>query len=242
MYFSPIMLPQWQTGTVKQIEMVSPNTAIFTVALSQPFEFLPGQFVTLDLPIHEQRNKRWRSYSIANMPTPGCDLQLAITFLENGLASTYLQEQVTIGSTFQLRGPQGVFILPQQRSKKLFFICTGTGIAPFRSMLQTIVDQKLPFDEIHLVCGARTSEFLLFADEMRALDTLLPHFHYHPTLSRQDWDGHKGYVHPVYESLIANHPDAFFMLCGWKPMVDEAKQRILQHGYTTKDVQIELYG
>jgi CDP-4-dehydro-6-deoxyglucose reductase len=32
------------------------------------------------------------------------------------------------------------------------------------------------------------------------------------------------------------------MLCGWKNMVDEAKQRILALGYEKKDVHLELYG
>jgi len=54
---------------------------------------------------------------------------------------------------------------------------------------------------------------------------------------------HKGYVHPVYESLCnQGKTPANFYLCGWKSMVDEAKQRILAMGYDKKAIHLELYG
>src|SRR5271165_6259288 len=124
------MLPQWQTGIVKRIEQATPNTRRFWVELpaTNTFSFKAGQFVTLDLPIHEQRNKRWRSYSIASMPDEGNIIELLIVYLEGGLASEYIFNHVQEGSTFTLRGPQGVFVIPGDLEKDLFMICTGTGI------------------------------------------------------------------------------------------------------------------
>jgi ferredoxin-NADP reductase len=47
----------------------------------------------------------------------------------------------------------------------------------------------------------------------------------------------------VYEEIINdNKPEAYFYLCGWKNMVDEAKQRILALGYDRKAIHLELYG
>ena len=70
----------------------------------------------------------------------------------------------------------------------------------------------------------------------------LEKFHYIPTLSREEWDGRTGYVHPIYEELCANKQPALFLLCGWKVMIDEAKQRILAMGYDKKSIHQELYG
>jgi CDP-4-dehydro-6-deoxyglucose reductase len=67
-------------------------------------------------------------------------------------------------------------------------------------------------------------------------------FYYIPTLSREDWDGHRGYVHPIYESLCQDKRTAEFFLCGWKPMIDEAKNRIQALGYDKKLIHEELYG
>ncbi len=238
------MVPQWQTGIVKRIEQATHNTRRYWVELPEvdSFLFKPGQFVTLDLPIHEQRNKRWRSYSIASIPDGGNIIELLIVHLDGGIASKYIFDEIKEGSTFTLRGPQGIFVLPEVPDKDLYLICTGTGIAPFRSMLRYIEKHNLPHKQIHLIFGTRTQEDILYRDEMTELQKSLPDFHYHVTLSREDWDGDKGYVHTVYERLCADKPDALFMLCGWRAMIDEAKQRLLAMGYDKKAIHAELYG
>ena len=60
--------PPWQKGIVTKIEDETYNTKRFWIELPETpsFDFAPGQFVTLDLPIHDKPNKRWRSYSIAS--------------------------------------------------------------------------------------------------------------------------------------------------------------------------------
>jgi ferredoxin-NADP reductase len=238
------MVPQWQTGIVKRIEQATHNTRRYWVELpeTESFLFKPGQFVTLDLPIHEQRNKRWRSYSIASIPDGSNFIELLIVHLEGGIASKYIFDEIKEGSTFTLRGPQGIFVLPEVADKDLYLICTGTGIAPFRSMVQYISKHNLPHKQIHLIFGTRTQEDILYRDEMTALQNTMPGFNYHVTLSREDWDGNKGYVHKVYEGLCAEKPDTLFMLCGWRAMIDEAKQRLLAMGYDKKAIHAELYG
>lgn len=240
------MLPQWQKAIVTKIEQVTPNTRRYWIEMpdTERFDFKPGQFVTLDLPIHEKRNKRWRSYSIASMPDGSNVIELVIVHLEGGLGTGYLFDdtEVGVGSELILRGPQGVFVLPEQMPDDLFMICTGTGIAPFRSMMHYIKTHNLPHGNMHLIFGTRTKEDLLYHDEMRELEQQMEKFHYHPVLSREEWEGHTGYVHGVYEQLCKDLPEANFMLCGWKVMVDEAKQRLLEAGYDKKQIHLELYG
>lgn len=243
-------LQPWRTGLVTRIEDETYNTKRFWIQVPEvdTFDFEPGQFVTLDLPIHEKPNKRWRSYSIASPPDGTNTFELLVVLLEGGLGSTYLFHDVSVGSPLTLRGPQGVFILPKPIEKDLYFICTGTGIAPFRSMLHHIRTHSIPHKNIYLIFGTRAQRDLLYAGEMRTLEKEVPQFHFLPTLSREQWDGCCGYVHAVYENLIAENkkagalPEAQFYLCGWKAMVDEAKQRILALGYDKKAVHLELYG
>jgi ferredoxin-NADP reductase len=238
------MIQPWQTGIIKRIEQATHNTRRYWVELpeSPAFMYKPGQFVTLDLPIHEQRNKRWRSYSIAAMADGGNVIELLIVFVEGGLASRYIFEELREGSSLTLRGPQGIFVLPELLDRDIFLICTGTGIAPFRSMLQSVVYEGLPHKRIHLLFGTRTQEDLLYHEEMEQLQQALPAFNYYPTLSRETWDGEMGYVHNTYERLCRDKQPAYFMLCGWRAMIDEAKERILGMGYDKKDVHIEIYG
>lgn len=238
------MLPKWQKAVVIKIEQETPNTRRYWLQLPEVerFDFKPGQFVTLDLPIHERRNKRWRSYSIASMPDGTNVIELVVVNLEGGAGTDYIFNNVEVGTELTLRGPQGVFVLHDQVPEHLFLVCTGTGIAPFRSMVHYIKEHNIPHGHIHLIFGTRTKNDLLYYEEMKQLEQEIENFHYHPVLSREDWEGHKGYVHPVYENLCKDLPGACFMLCGWKDMVDDAKKKLLEMGLDKKNICLELYG
>ncbi len=234
----------WRKGTVTRIEDHTHNTKRFWIEVADTgkFDFIPGQFVTLDLPIHEKPNKRLRSYSIASWPDGSKTFELLIVLAQGGLGTTYLFNQVKVGSELRFRGAQGVFTLPAKLDKDLFLVCTGTGIAPFRSMVNHLFLQHTPFKSIHLIFGCRKKEDLLYFNELKELEQKLPGFHYHPTLSREHWEEHFGYVHPVYEELCRDRPAADFYLCGWRHMIDEAKKRIAAMGYAEKAIHEELYG
>ena len=242
------MLEPWRTGKVIKIENATSLTRRFWIQIPDlvSFDFKPGQFITLDLPIHEQKNKRWRSYSIASAPDGTNVVELVIVLLEGGLGTTYLFNEVSVGSELLLRGPQGKFTLPDTLSEDLYLICTGTGIAPFRAMSHFIHAHKLPHQQIHVIFGCRKLDDGLYVDELKELEIQEPGFFYHPCYSREPevpTGAHKGYVHPVYEALTEQgKKPAKFYLCGWKSMVDEAKQRILALGYDKKAIHLELYG
>ncbi|MGN7719321.1 ferredoxin--NADP reductase [Chitinophaga sp. 22620] len=238
---------EWYTGVVTKIVNETHNTRRYWIRIPEKaaFEFKPGQFVTLDLPIHEKKNKRWRSYSIASHPNGSPEIELVIVLLEGGAGTTYLFNEVREGSELLLQGPLGKFTLPEPMEKDLFLVCTGTGIAPFRSMVHHLHLHQLPHPNIYLIFGVRYEKDMLYKEEMRQLEAEMPGFHYIPTLSREDhpsWTGRKGYVHSVYEDLLADRRPANFFLCGWKAMIDEAKQKIQAMGYDRHDIHLELYG
>lgn len=240
------MLEPWRTGVVVKIIDETAFTRRFFIEIPEleTFDFTPGQFVTLDLPIHEKKNKRWRSYSIASTPDGTNIIELVIVFLEGGAGTTYLFNNVREGSELLLRGPQGVFVLPKELDKDLFLICTGTGVAPFRSMLHYIKRHNTPHQTIYLIFGTRTLKDALYYNELKDLEKDLVNYYYLPVFSREtDESVRKGYVHTVYEELLRDQKKtANFYLCGWKNMIDEAKQRILNLGYDKKDIHQELYG
>ena len=244
----------WRTGTVIHIVDETYNTKRYFIQVNEleSFDFKAGQFVTLDLPIHEQKNKRWRSYSIASWPDNSNIYELLIVLLEGGAGTTYLFNEVKVGSELAFRGAQGVFTLPESIEKDIFFICTGTGIAPFRSMLNYMKLHNVSHKNLYLIYGCRTQKDLLYYDEMKTLEKQLENFHFMPTLSRENWDGHTGYVHDLYEEIckknnevcenLENLMPAAFYLCGWKFMIDDARKKIADLGYDKKAVHFELYG
>lgn len=167
--------------------------------------------------------------------------------LENGAGTNYLFNEVKEGTEIILRGPQGVFVLPSELNTDLFLICTGTGIAPFRSMVHHISEKNIPHKNIHLIFGCRKKTDSLYEKELFDLSKKLPNFNFYPTFSREVEVGenqHIGYVHAVYEKIIQQKSitEAKFYLCGWKNMIDDARQKIQTLGFDKKSIHFELYG
>lgn len=237
----------WHEGIVRKIESIAPNVRRFLLEVPEvrSFDFRAGQFVTMDLPIGEKRVQRWRSYSIANPPDGGNALELCIVRSDSGPGSRFLFEEVKEGSAIKLKGPDGGFVLPEQIDKDLVFICTGTGIAPFRSMILDLKKSGKPHRGIHLIFGTRTESDILYREEFEQLMQTMPGFRFDVALSRQEnWSGWKGHVHQIYlKEYALRRPDVAFYICGWSNMIDEVVANLLvQLKYERSQIHYELYG
>lgn len=237
----------WYNGHVKHIEPVSPHVRRFWVEMPElhRFDFTAGQFITMDLPIGDKRLQRWRSYSIASAPDGSNVLELCIVRSSEGAGTRYLFEEIAPGATLKFKGPDGGFVLPAQIDKDLVLIGTGTGVAPFRSMIRDLINSGRPHRKVHLIFGTRDEAGILYRDEFEALARETDWFRYEVALSRQsDWPGHKGHVHGIYmEQYQAVRSDVDFYLCGWSNMIDEAVANLmLKLGYDRSQIHYELYG
>lgn len=105
----------------------------FTTDESLGLEFKAGQFISLH--IEKDGKEHRRNYSIANCPENKNVIELAMSYIPNGLASTLLYNLLP-GETIQASGPYGQFILKDEvLPQRYILIGTGTGITPYRSML-----------------------------------------------------------------------------------------------------------
>jgi ferredoxin-NADP reductase len=237
----------WYNAKVINILDESPTVKrFFLEVIDVPtFDFKAGQFITFDLPIGEKRLQRWRSYSIASMPDESNVIELCIVKLEGGLGTSYFFDQVTIGALLKFKGPDGTFCLPEQLDKRIVMICTGTGIAPFRSMILDVLQKKRPFQQLHLIFGCRNASDLLYRAELTQLAALHPSFTFDIALSREVLENtYTGYVHQIYlEKYENNIANTLFYICGWSKMIDEAVSNLLlKMGCDKKQIIYELYG
>lgn len=235
---------EWYRGRVVEIIDETHNIKRFFIQIPElnNFHFKAGQFVMLDLPINSKITTR--QYSIASAPGTGNVIELIIVLNADGLGTPYLFREVKVGSFLTVSSALGKFVLPEEIDRDICFICTGVGIAPFRSMYLDILGKKIPHKNLYMVFGTRHTTDLCYAQELFELDKEHNSFHYVPTLSRETpetWNGKTGYVHNAYKELFADGRPAYFFICGWKVMIFEARDSLQEMGYDRKAIKYELY-
>jgi len=239
-------MPKWYDAKLIKTEDVNDTVRRFWLEIpgEEVVDFIPGQFITLDLPVHEKRTRRWKSYSIASHPNGTNVLELCIVFQEGGLGTTYLFNEAKIGTELRFKGPLGVFTIPKDLNQEIVMVGTGTGVAPFRSIMNHIDAKNMPFHKMHVIFGTRKEDGILYREEFEALAEKYPNFSFDVALSREEnWTGYKGYVHQIYKEHYGEVvPNRKFYLCGWRNMIDEARATLKEMGYDKSQVIFELYG
>jgi ferredoxin-NADP reductase len=148
------------------------------------------------------------------------------------------------GDEMSCQGPFGDFILrPPMRDT--IFIATGTGIAPFRSMLHWLVADAVRHEnkQLWLVFGSRTENDIYYHQEFLRLAEAHKNFHYLPTLSRgaPDWQGLRGYVQEHVPGIVAGRTDMYAYICGLDKMIRANRDLLKSLGWDRKSIRYEKY-
>lgn len=218
---------------------------IFESPLYNKIDFIPGQLVQL-VAMPGEEESVVRNYSVASWPDGTNKFELIITYLQGGAMSEYLFNDAKVGDEFAYRGPMGVFTLTNDiEVRDIFFVSTGSGISPFRSMLGWINENNIELKHnVKLFFGTRTKKDLLYYDEMLEYQKNIPNFEYVPCLSREKWEGYNGYVHGAYLPEITSaetKPLVYF--CGWNKMIAEGRDYLKDLDYKMgDDIRVEIFG
>lgn len=213
----------------------------FQIPKEIPFHFNSGQFVILNLQMPDGLLKR--SYSIASAPSHDQVIELCISLKPDGIATPFMHKNFYVGARVQISQALGKFHLMEPISKNICFICTGTGIAPLRSMLLSIYANSLSHRNIHLISGNKWEHTILYKTELEQLVEKHPEFNFIPVLSRENpgWKGRTGHIHEVYEEIFRDKQPTDFYLCGWSAMLKEARHRLEIMGYDKNSIHCETF-
>jgi ferredoxin-NADP reductase len=227
-------------ATLVRARMLSPSVRELTFDPGPDHAFVPGHWVTLYLPQPSGEPLK-RQYSIASPPRADGTFDLAVTKVENGPMSTHLHA-LSPGAKMRMLEAQGMFVL-EPIARPVVMIATGTGVAPFRSMLESMPRADGP--PIVLLFGARTEADVLYGEELGALARTWPRFTFLPTLSRAGdaWSGRRGWVQQhVAEVFAKTGSDVDVYVCGLTKMVKEVRSICREtHGVDRKRVHVERY-
>lgn len=188
------------------------------------FEFIPGQYVVAIGP-----NGVRRSYSLANSTFEDKMLELHIRAVPGGEMSQYWFKEAKINDLLRIHGPLGTFFLRETAGVDLYFLATGTGIAPVKAMLESIIhlpSEKKPKAVTVFWGGRKPNDFYFNLADIPGDHTFIP------VLSRldEDWSGAQGYVQNVLLDLHPKWEITTIYACGSETMIRDAKKSLFDSG------------
>lgn len=210
---------------------------VFEAVDTAKFEFTPGQFVSFSDTVNGKVITR--AYSIASAPSDSARFDLCLNVVEDGAFTPHLFS-LAPGAVIQMPPPLGTFTLPTPRRDALL-VATGTGIAPFRSMLKMYLAPGSP--AYTLLFGVRHESYLLYRAEFEEMARRHANFRFWPTLTRPgpEWTGRSGRVQAHLEEALGGRRDLDILLCGLKPMVDDVRRILKETGFDRKQIRYEKY-
>ena len=197
--------------------------------------FTPGQFVSFTADVAGKEITR--AYSLASAPGNGNRFELCLNLVPDGKLSPHLFA-LRPGDSISMRPPLGTFTI-RNPNRDAVFVGTGTGVAPFRSILRS----PLESESVTLLLGSRYESNLLYRSEFEQLAARCPQFQFWPTLSRPEpsWQGRRGHVQAHLDEAIRGRTDLDFYLCGLKQMVDDVRSVLKRQGFDRKQIFYEKY-
>ncbi|MFB6189725.1 MAG: ferredoxin--NADP reductase, partial [Halapricum sp.] len=174
-----------------RFERPYPSLLRMRVDVDSQLEFAPGQYVTLRM------HNTPRAYSLASSPNED-ELEFCIRRVPGGRLTSDLFVNAEEGDEVVVRGPNGDMVLEDPGSEDLVFLATGTGVAPFKSMIDYTFEQGWDTHDgqprdVWLILGCGWEDDLPYREAFRRYDREYEHFHFVPTLSREsllsEWDG-----------------------------------------------------
>ena len=209
-----------------------------------PFSYLPGQFLTLMLPIEGNPTKR--SYTISSSPAQGYYCEISVKREDQGLGSRYLHDVLKEGDTLDVRGPSGKFTFTGKESDSIVLIGGGVGITPVMSVTRALADMGWR-GEICLVVGCSDPEHFLFGAEIERLKERNPNLRVFVAMSalKEDLSGfHRGRI--TKDLLLEWLPDIAarprIHLCASPRMMDAVKQMLADLGVPSERIKTESFG
>ena len=206
------------------------------------FGFVPGQWLSVKVTTPDGEEMT-RAYSIASPPSENGHFAFCLNRVQDGFMSNYLCS-LDAGAKIAFQGPFGDFIL-RPPVRDAVFIATGTGIAPFRSMLPWLLaeNDRHQGRQFWLLFGARREQDIYYREKFERLAVEHANFHFRPTLSRAEaeWKGRRGYVQEHLAEIVGGRADMNAYICGLDKMVKANRELLKSLGWDRTSIRYEKY-
>ena len=225
----------------KVIEVIAEtaNIKTFHIAFDEPslmeaFTFLPGQIGQLGI-----LGAGESTFAISSAPSRRDGIEFSV--MKTGVVTSAIHE-LRAGDPVAARAPLGcAFPTDDWRGKNIVLVGGGIGMAPLRSLLFYLLDNRGDYGDLTLVYGARTPEDLCYADNRRDWEER-PDLDFTATIDTvcSTWDGCVGLVPSVVEEKAPSPDNSVAVTCGPPIMIRYALESLEKMGFREEQVYTTL--
>lgn len=210
------------------------KSIVFAVpSQQQAFNYKPGQFLTLRIPLNGQPVAR--CYSLASSPAVDDALKVTVKRVDGGVGSNWICDHVHVGDTLEVLPPAGVFC-PSSLDGNFLLFAGGSGITPVMSILKSSL--RSGNGKVFLFYANRDERSVIFADELRQLAQAYPNrltvIHWLASLQGNPTAEHVA-------ALSRAHLGGTAFICGPGPFMDTVEQTLLDLDMDRSQVHVERF-
>ena len=217
-------------GIVTDIRQETPDVKTFRVEAQgggKLFEHRPGQCAMLSVPGVSEA-----MISITSSPTNRDFMEFSVK--KCGCLTDWLHG-MELGQMITVRGPYGrPFPVDEDLAgKNLLFVAGGIGLAPLRSVINYVRDNRDKYGRVDIVYGSRSRDDLVEYKEIVEEWMVEQDFHVHLTIDnpQEGWDGHVGFVPTYVKELGFNPVNTCVLICGPPIMIKFTLPGLLELGF-----------
>ncbi len=245
------MTPKFHTLTISRICKETEDTVSITfdipTELKEDFSFKSGQYLTLRATING--NDERRSYSLSSSPFEN-EWTVAIKQVENGIFSTYANQELKVGQTIEVMTPTGNFHVNTsvEHKKSYVLIAAGSGITPIISIAKTVLHEE-PNSEVTLFFGNKGFASIIFREEIEGMkNKFMERLRVVHVLSRESLGNaiQKGRIDSeklikLHKAFLNNSPIDEIFVCGPEEMIQSVRDTFTEIVSDAKNIHFELF-
>ena len=228
----------WRDSETLECAMVIPETEdCATFAFRAPsgawFDYQPGQFLTLELPV--PGGPLLRTYTISSSPSRPLSISVTVKAQAGSIGTRWMLDHLKPGMRIKAHGPAGVFSFLRHPAPKYLYISAGSGITPMMSMTTWAWDSgEMP--DIVFVHAARRPSEIIFRRRLEGFAARVPGLQLRFTVEEVEpfnvWPGYKGRLNQIMLGLMApDYLEREVFCCGPAPFMQGVRDMLQSLGF-----------
>ena len=217
------------------------------IELKSEYMFLPGQYLTLESLINNEKIRR--DYSISSTPSSG-NLTVTIKKVKNGIFSNYANDSLRKGSLINVSLPRGRFVYDciSDSPKIIFAFAAGSGITPIISIIKTALENS-PKTYCKLIYGNKSPKTTIFLNDLKHLKQVHKNrfdlqFVYSQAQVENSLNGRidaEKTAHFLQNFSSEQKSLSNYYLCGPEKMIFNVKNELLKKNIKAEKILFELF-